>query len=139
MFAAPALFCAPMARLRMTSFRLATGFAVTFFFCTAALFGLIYLNTAIYLTGRFDDVIARRADVIAAMPPERWKNAVQERVNEDAARILSAGLFSADGRRIEGNVQTLPFHETGGPRDATIQRIDSDGVHPQRVRAVVRR
>ena len=123
----------------MTSFRLATGFAVTFFFCTAALFGLIYLNTAIYLTGRFDDVIARRADVIAAMPPERWKNAVQERVNEDAARILSAGLFSADGRRIEGNVQTLPFHETGGPRDATIQRIDSDGVHPQLVRAVVRR
>ena len=123
----------------MTSFRLATGFAVTFFFCTAALFGFIYWNTAIYLTGRFDNVIVRRADVIAAMPPERWKSAVQERVNEEATRILSAGLFSADGRRIEGNVQTLPFQDTSGPRDATILRIDSDGVHPQRVRAVVKR
>jgi signal transduction histidine kinase len=139
MYAAPDLFCVPMVRLRLTSFRLAIAFAGTFFLCTAALFGLIYWQATVYLTDRFDSVIMRRAEVIAAMPPGQWASAVQQRVNEDPARLLSAGLFSADGRRITGNVATLPFHAAGGPRDAIIQRIDPDGQHAQRIRAVVRK
>src|ERR1700704_2380152 len=108
--------CAPMYRLRLTSFRLATAFAATFFLCTAALFGLIYWQATVYLTDRFDSVIMRRAEVIAAMPPDQWASAVQQRVNEDPARLLSAGLFSPDGRRITGNVATLPFRAAGEPR-----------------------
>lgn len=127
-----------MYRLRLTSFRLAIAFAATFFLCTAALFGLIYWQATVYLTGRFDSVIMKRAAVIAAMPPNQWISAVQQRVNEDPGRILSAGLFSPDGRWIAGNVAILPFRAGDGPRDATIMRIDPDGRHAQRVRAVVR-
>ena len=128
-----------MVRLRLTSFRLAIAFAGTFVLCTAALFGLIYWQSTVYLTGRFDSVIVKRAAVIAAMPPDRWISAVQERVNEDPARLLSAGLFSGEGRRIAGNVATLPFRSPDGPKDATIVRIDPDGQRAQRVRAVVRK
>src|SRR5258706_14534507 len=130
--------CAPMYRLRLTSFRLAIAFAGAFFLCTAALFGLIYWQATVYLTGRFDSVIMKRAEVIAAMPDDQWISAVQQRVNEDPGRLLSAGLFNAEGRRIAGNVATLPFRAIGGPRGATILRIDADGRHAQRVRAVVR-
>ena len=126
-----------MYRLRLTSFRLAIAFAGTFFLCTATLFCLIYWQSTTYLTAHFDDVIMKRVAVIASMPPARWTSAVEERVNEDPGRLLSAGLFSPDGRRIAGNVATLPFHATGGARDATITRIDPDGRHTQRVRAMV--
>src|SRR5882757_8903457 len=129
MCAAPASFCEPMFRLRLTSFRLAIAFGGTFFLCTAALFGLIYWQATTYLTYNFDGVIIKRAGVIAAMPPDRWIGAVQERVNEDSGRLLSAGLFSADGRRIAGNVASLPFRVVGEPRGATIVRIDPDGQH----------
>jgi signal transduction histidine kinase len=128
-----------MFRLRLTSFRLAIAFGGTFFLCTAALFGLIYWQATTYLTYNFDGVIIKRAGVIAAMPPDRWIGAVQERVNEDSGRLLSAGLFSADGRRIAGNVASLPFRVVGQPRGATIVRIDPDGQQTQRVRAVVRK
>jgi signal transduction histidine kinase len=121
----------------MTSFRLAIAFAGTFFFCTAALFGLIYWQATIYLTENFDGVIVKRAAVIAAMPSDQWMSAVQERVKEDPGRLLSAGLFSPDGHRIAGNVATLPFRGARGPGSATIMRIDPDGQHAQRVRAVV--
>jgi signal transduction histidine kinase len=126
-----------MVRLRLTSFRLAVAFACTFFMCTAALFGLIYWQATIYLTENFDGVIVKRAAVIAAMPSDRWISAVQERVREDPGRLLSAGLFSPDGHRIAGNVATLPFRAARGPGPATIMRIDPDGQHAQRVRAVV--
>jgi signal transduction histidine kinase len=126
-----------MYRLRLTSFRLATAFAATFFLCTAALFGLIYWQATVYLTDRFDSVIMKRAAVIAAMPPNQWISAVQQRVNEDPGRLLSAGLFSPEGYWIAGNVAILPFRAGDGPRDATIMRIDPDGRHAQRIRAVV--
>jgi signal transduction histidine kinase len=127
-----------MFRLRLTSFRLAIAFAGAFFLCTAVLFALIYWQSTIYLTGRFDSVISKRAAVIAAMPPDRWIGAVQERVNEDAGRLLSAGLFGPEGRRIAGNVAALPFRAADGPRDAAIMRIDPEGQNVQPVRAVVR-
>jgi len=128
-----------MARLRLTSFRLAIAFAGTFFLCTTVLFGLIYWQSTTYLTDHFDGVIMRRAEVIAAMSPDRWRSAVQERVNEDPGRLLSAGLFSPDGRRIAGNVASLPFRTTDEPRSATIMWIDRGGQHAQQVRAVVKR
>jgi signal transduction histidine kinase len=126
-----------MFRLRLTSSRLAIVFASAFFLCTAALFGLIYWQATTWLTTHFDGVIIKRAAVIAAMPPDRWISAVQERVNEDPGQLLSAGLFSPNGRRIAGNVATLPFRATGGARGVTIMRIESYGQKAQRVRAVV--
>jgi signal transduction histidine kinase len=126
-----------MFRLRLTSFRLAIAFACAFFLCTAALFGLVYWQATTWLTTNFDGVVLKRATVIAAMPPDRWISAVQERVNEDPGHLLSAGLFDSDGHRIAGNVATLAFHAVGGARGVTIMRIDPDGQHAQRVRAVV--
>src|SRR5258708_33742301 len=108
-----------MFRLRLTSFRLAIALGGTFFLCTAALFGLIYWQATTYLTYNFDGVIIKRAGVIAAMPPDRWIVAVQERVNEDSVRLLSAGLFSPDGRRLAGNLTGFPVPIVGRPRGAS--------------------
>jgi len=126
-----------MFRLRLTSFRLAIAFACAFFLCTVALFGLVYWQATTWLTTHFDGVVIKRATVIAAMPPDRWISAVQERVNEDPGNLLSAGLFTQDGHRVAGNVATLPFRAADGARGVTIMRIDPDGQHAQRVRAVV--
>ena len=128
-----------MVRLRLTSFRLAVVFAGTFFLCMAALFALIYWQSTIFLTGRFDSIITQRAAVIVAMPPDQWASAVEERVHEDPGHLLSAGLFSAEGRRLAGNVVALPFRATGRARNATIVRIDPEGQRTQRIRAIVRR
>lgn len=128
-----------MYRLRLTSFRLAMMFACAFFLCTAALFGLTYRQATVYLADHFDAVIIRQAAFIAAMPPEQWISAVQNRVAQDPGNLLSAGLFTQDGQRIAGNIATLPFRDEGGARGVTIVLIGPEGQHAQQVRAVVRK
>ena len=114
-------------------------FACAFFLCTAALFGLIYRQATVYLADHFDAVIIRQAAFIAAMPPEQWISAVQNRVAQDPGNLLSAGLFTQDGQPIAGNVATLPFRGDGRARGVTIMLIGPEGQHAQQVRAVVRK
>jgi hypothetical protein len=43
---------------------------------------------------------------IAADPPERKAEVIEDRLGLDPRRITLAGLFSADGRRIAGNLDS---------------------------------
>ncbi len=128
-------------RLRLTSFRWSVAIACAFFLCTAVLFGLVYWEATVFLTERFDSIIIKRAEVVATLPPDQWAGAVERRVDEDPGHLLSAGLFSQEGRRIAGNVAELPSGVTAddGATSVTIIRIDPDGHHTQLVRAVVRK
>ena len=90
---------------------------------------------------RIDAAITEEADIIAGQTPERRLQSLQERMRQDPRRVKPIGLFSADGRRLAGNIESLP---SGLPNDAAAQdigivRIDAFGREPQNARATARR
>jgi hypothetical protein len=66
----------------------------------------VYWQPASYITARIDDAIAEEVRAIAGDPPERRPEAIEDRLGEDPRRITLAGLFSTDGRRIAGNLDS---------------------------------
>src|SRR5262247_74514 len=127
--------------IRTTTFRWALVVSGAFALCILLMFGLVYWQTASYLTGRVDGTITRDADAIARDVPERSHDAIDERLRQDPRRIRLAGLFGADGRRIAGNLESLPdpLRVDGDPQNVSVVRIDTRGREEQTVRAVARR
>jgi signal transduction histidine kinase len=105
-----------------------------------ALLGFVYLKTKNDLTMRSDRVIASQIGVFADLSPERRLDAIDEHLKQDPARVLVAGLFDSNGRRIAGNLESLPL---GLKTDDTVQsavvgRIDESGREKQAVRLIAR-
>src|SRR5262245_39685515 len=105
------------------------------------MFGLVYWQTAAYMTAHVDNSIARDADVMARDAPERWHEEIDERLRQDPRRIRLAGLFGVDGARIIGNLESLPDQLVvdSAPQTVLVVRIDNRGHEAQTVRAVARR
>src|SRR6266436_3038299 len=82
--------------------------AGTFAAFILALLGFIYLETERDLTTRSDRVIASQMRVFATLSPERRLDAINEHLKQDPSRVQLAGLFSSNGRRIAGNLESLP-------------------------------
>jgi len=70
--------------------------------------GFIYLKIDDYLTARSDRVITAQLEGIAALPPERRLEAIDERLRQDPRGVQLAAIFAADGHRITGNLESLP-------------------------------
>jgi signal transduction histidine kinase len=99
------------------------------------LFGFVYLQTAAYMTSTFDNLIVGELSIIAADTPERRLEQIRERLRNDPRRIRIAALFSVDGHRIAGNLDTLPSGLTSGtPANATVVRVDARGRDVENVR-----
>src|SRR3981081_4515501 len=94
--------------LHSTTFRWTLLVAGIFAAFIVALLGFVYLKTKDDLTQRSDRAIASQMDVFAALSPERRLDAINERLNKDPRRIQLAGLFGPGGRRIAGNLESLP-------------------------------
>ncbi|MDB5876559.1 MAG: two-component sensor histidine kinase [Ramlibacter sp.] len=124
--------------VRTTIFRwTSAAFAV----CILLFSAFVYWEAAAYLLARMDTAIAEQSRVIAAEPPDRQLNAIEDRLSEDPRRIKIAGMFDADGHRIAGNLESVPRELVV---DATVQtaqavRIDQRGRENMTVRAVARR
>ena len=105
-----------------------------------ALLGFIYLKTESDLTTRSDRVIASQMSVFAGLSPERRLEAINEHLKQDPSRVQLAGLFSSNGRRIAGNLETLPFElrNDDAVQSAIVDRIDETGRQKQAVRLIVR-
>ncbi len=73
-----------------------------------ALLGFVYLKTKGDLTMRSDRVIASQMGVFADLSPERRLDAINEHLRQDPGRVQLAGLFGSNGRRIAGNLESLP-------------------------------
>src|ERR1700682_2764451 len=73
-----------------------------------ALLGFIYLKTQGDLTMRSDRMIASQMGVFAELSPERRLDAINEHLKQDPGRVQLAGLFGSNGRRITGNLESLP-------------------------------
>lgn len=125
---------------RSTTFRWAIAIAAAFAVGTLILFGFVYWQTAAYMTARTDSLIAGELTVIAAEPPEQRLDMLDSRLKSDPRRIKVAGLFTADGRRIAGNVESRPsgLEPDTRARNIQIMRIDARGRERQTIRAVAR-
>ncbi|HTF77778.1 MAG TPA: ATP-binding protein [Bradyrhizobium sp.] len=105
------------------------------------LFGFIYWKIDDYLTARSDRVITAQLEGIAALPPERRLEAIDERLRQDPRGVQLAAIFSADGHRITGNLESLPsdLRIDAEAQGADIIRTDRNGREHQTVRAIARR
>src|SRR3984885_2147622 len=134
----------PMRRpqfIHSNTFHWTLAVAAVFAVFVILLFGFIYWKIDDYLTARSDRVITVELEAIAGLSPERRLEAIAEKLRQDPRKVQIAAIFSADGKRIAGNLEGLPPHlRIDAPaQTAHINRIDQDGRKLQAVRAVARR
>jgi signal transduction histidine kinase len=105
-----------------------------------ALLGFVYLKTESDLTMRSDRVIASQMGVLADLPPERRLDAINEHLKQDPDRVQLAGLFGSNGRRIAGNLESVPsdLKTDNAVQSAVVDRIDESGREKQTVRLLAR-
>jgi signal transduction histidine kinase len=103
-----------------------------------ALLGFVYLKTESDLTTRSDRVIASQMGFFAGLSPERRLDAINEHLKQDPSRVQLAGLFSSNGSRIAGNVESLPpdLKTDSTVRSAVVDRLDESGREKQAVRLI---
>jgi signal transduction histidine kinase len=101
----------------------------------------VYWEAAATMRTSMDTTLAEESLVIAAETPERRLNAIEDRLNADPRRVKVAGLFDADGRRLAGNIESLPPHlAIDTPvQPADVVRLDQRGREWMSVRAIARR
>src|ERR1700732_900597 len=105
-----------------------------------ALLGFVYLKTEDDLTMRSDRVIASQMAVLADLSPERRLDAINEHLKQDPGRVQLAGLFGSNGRRIAGNLASLPsdLRTDNAVQSAVVDRIDQGSRKQQAVRLIAR-
>jgi signal transduction histidine kinase len=106
-----------------------------------ALLGFIYLQTKADLTIRSDRMIASQIGVFAELSPERRLDAINEHIKQDPGRVQLAGLFGSNGRRVAGNLESLPagLKADDVVQTAVVDRADESGREKQVVRLIARR
>src|SRR5258708_9847563 len=125
---------------RLTTLRWTFLVAGIFAAFIVALLGFVYLKTEADLTMRSDRVIASEMGVFADLSPERRLDAMNEHLKEDPDRVQLAGLFGSNGRRIAGNLESLPpdLKIDNAVHSAVVDRIDESGREKQAVRLIAR-
>src|ERR1700759_4088559 len=94
--------------IRSTTFRWTLAVAGVLAAFVTVLFGFIYWKTDNYLIARSDRMIARQLQYIAGLPGEHQPAAIAQHLGQDSRGVQYAGLFDPDGRKIAGNLETLP-------------------------------
>ena len=112
---------------RTTPFRLTLMNGAVFALALMALLGLIYKQTAGYLTRQIDQICVSEAKNLTLGGAERLPERVTQAVATDARHIGYYGLFSAEGIWISGNVRALP---SGFPIDGKPREIHERGLQP---------
>jgi signal transduction histidine kinase len=125
---------------RLTTLRWTLLVACIFAAFVVALLGFVYLKTRDDLTERSDRVIASQMSLFAALSPERRLDAIDQLLKQDPGRVLLAGLFESNGRRIAGNLEHLPpdLRTDNTVESAEIDRLDESGRKKQAVRLIGR-
>src|SRR6202171_6862125 len=89
---------------------------------------------------RSDRLIASQIGVFADLSPERRLDAINEHLKQDPARVRLAGSFDFNGRRLAGNLESLPpdLRTDNTVQSAVVDRIDESGREKQAVRLIAR-
>jgi signal transduction histidine kinase len=114
--------------------------SIAFAMCVLLFSAFVYWEAAATMRTSMDANIAEESFIVAADTPERRLDAIDDRLSADPRRIKLAGLFDADGRRIAGNIETLPPGLiVGAPvQTADVVRIDQRGEEGMSVRIIAR-
>jgi signal transduction histidine kinase len=126
---------------RTTTFRWTLLISSAFALAIFASFAFVYVQAIYDILARIDAAVTQEADTIARETPEQRLESVAERMRQDPRRVKPIGLFSANGQRLAGNIESLPadLPVDIAPRDLPIVRVDAFGREPQMARAVARR
>ncbi len=129
----------PRSLAATTVFRWTLAIAGGFSGMALLLFGFFYWQTAVYERQRIDGVITREASALTASALADVATGVDAWLADDPHGVRYAGLFSADGERLGGNLLSQP---DGLPADGRAYRAvfvgidrDRDGDDPEVVRA----
>ena len=125
---------------RTTTFRWSLAVASMLAVYVILLFGIIYWGTKSYLTARSDAVVTRQAQVFGAATTQDRLTAIDQLLAQDPRRVQHAGLFTAEGQRIAGNMERVPPGlPIDGPAQSSLVPVGPGGAEQQVVRAVARR
>jgi signal transduction histidine kinase len=111
-----------------------------FIVCILLMFGFILAQAYSYMTTDVDALNNEIANAIASHEPEQRILGLEQYLRADPHHVKLGGLFSADGRRIAGNIETLPpmLHGDAGALLASLIKIDDGARERHAVRAVGR-
>ncbi len=102
--------------LRTSTFRLSVLYGLVFTVGAIALLGLVYLQSAVYLTRHVDRILGIEAASLAAAPPSQLTQRIDEAINLGGDRTGVFALFSRSHTRLAGNLAVLPpALQVGGP------------------------
>ena len=125
--------------IRTATFRWTLAVAGMFAMYIVVLFAGVYWRTAQYLIARSDAVVTMQAQIFAVATPERRLVAIEEFLRQDPRMVQYAGLFTAAGHRIAGNLETLPTDlQIDGPAQRSLFPVGSGGAERQIVRGIAR-
>jgi signal transduction histidine kinase len=126
--------------LRSNTFRWALAVAGVFAVFVIVLFGFIYWQADQYLIARSDKMIGSQLNVIAGLPSERRLDAINDHLKPDTRGVQYAGLFSADGRKIAGNLERFPpgLQMNDSVRSISVERTLPAGMETHVIRAIAR-
>jgi signal transduction histidine kinase len=124
--------------VRTTTFRW-TSIAIAL--CILLFSAFVYWEAGSSMRADMDASIAEASEAIASDVPERRVIAIEDRLASDPRRTRLAGLFTADGKRIAGNLRDIPPQLAIDARIHATQvvRIDPHKPESMSVRAIGRR
>src|SRR5260370_40522070 len=78
--------------------------------------------------------------VFPHLSAERRLDAINQHLKQDPGRVQLAGLFGSNGRRIAGNLESVPsdLKTDNAVQSAVVDRIDESGREKQAVRLIAR-
>ena len=124
-----------------TTVRWALAVAGAFGVCTVLLFGFVYWQTAMYITGNVDTIVRANSHFDPDLSRTQALHFVAVHLQDDPRRVKLAELFAPDGAPIAGNVASLPprLPLDVSPRAVELVRVDNRGREEQAARVVARR
>jgi signal transduction histidine kinase len=125
---------------RLTTLRWTALAAGTFAGFIIALLGFVYLKTKHDLTVRSDRMITSQMNVFAGLSLGRRLDAINEHLKQDPRRVQLAGWFDSNGRKIIGNLESLPPDLTTDDviESAVVERVEQGGREKQAARLIKR-
>lgn len=93
---------------RTTPFRLTVVYGLVYALATVALLGAVYLQSTAYLTRRVDGILKVHLEALKVAPRAGLEGQIEEALTLNGARTNVYALFTADGRRLAGNLAALP-------------------------------
>ena len=91
-----------------TAARLSLFYGLIFAAGVVAVLGLVYFQSALYLTDRVDRILHGEARLLAGYSGDDLSRQIQDALSVDGSHINLYGLFTRDGQPIIGNLANLP-------------------------------